>query len=118
LNSNHHTMVTDLINSGMGDRNRLEFILECIQKGKPLYNTDEKYLRQKYQKLETKIDKLSGGKMKKSKTTPYENDLDKIVDEALSREKQIKTIPQIQEKLLLKESFMKKSLLSRLFSRK
>ena len=87
-------------------------------KQKPLYNTDEKYLRQKYQKLETKIDKLSGGKMKKSKTTPYENDLDKIVDEALSREKQIKTIPQIQEKLLLKESFMKKSLLSRLFSRK
>ena len=37
-------MATDLLNSGMGDEGRLKFILSCIEKNKPLYKTDIRFL--------------------------------------------------------------------------
>lgn len=103
---NYDTMATDLLNAGMGDVGRLQFILECIKNKKPLYNTDEKYLRLKYMEFETKLEILSGGK--KSKTLVSENDLngiiDSIVDKAISKERQT-------EKYIIpskKESFLKR----------
>ena len=110
-NVDYNTMATDLLNAGMGDVGRLQFIIQCIQNKKPLYNTDEKYLRGKYQEFEDRLEILSGGKKKKSKTILSENDLDKIVDKALSRKKQIEDIivPQNQEK---------SSIFKRLFNKK
>ena len=103
-------MATDLLNAGMGDAGRLKFILECIESKKTLYNTDERYLRQKYQEFETKLEILSGGKKRKPKTLVSENELDKIVDEALSKEKNnVKTItPQRQKKSFFKRLFGRK----------
>ncbi len=77
-------MATDLINAGMGDIGRLEFILECLHKNKPLYNTDSKYLREKYDTFQTKLEILSG-KKKTAKTLLSDNTLDEIVDKALSK---------------------------------
>ena len=77
-------MATDLLNAGMGDKGRLEFILECIEKNKPLYNTDERYLIQKYNTFEKKLETLSG-KKKISKTLVSDSTLDDIVDKALSK---------------------------------
>lgn len=41
------TRIQNLINSGTGDTGRLQFILECIQQGKTLYHSDQKYLESK-----------------------------------------------------------------------
>ena len=107
-------MATDLLNAGMGDAGRLQFILECIQKKKPLYNTDEKYLIQKYNQFETKLNALSGGKKKATSTMVTDHDLDKIVDRALSKEKQSRafvaqdTTPQTQQRSFFKKMFGKK----------
>ncbi len=76
-------MATDLINAGMGDKGRLEFILECIQKNKPLYTTDERYLIQKYDTFEAKLEMLSG--KKKTKTLLSDDMLDEVVDKAISK---------------------------------
>jgi len=66
----------------------------------------------KYQEFEDKLEILSGGKKKKlSKNILSENDLDKIVDRALSKEKQTgdnTIIPQRQEKSFLKRMFNRK----------
>ncbi len=99
-------MVTDLLNAGMGDVGRLQFILECIKNKKPLYNTDEKYLRLKYMEFETKLEILYGGK--KSKTLVSDNDLngiiDGMVDRAISKEKQTEKYTIIPKK----KSFLKR----------
>ncbi len=78
-------MATDLLNAGMGDVGRLEFILKCIKNQKPLYNTDKSYLTRKHLELETKLETLSGNK-KPGIATP-ESESDRIVDRALSRGK-------------------------------
>ena len=36
--------IIDLIENGIGDPERLDHILDTIQKGKPLYNSDKNYL--------------------------------------------------------------------------
>lgn len=90
----YHAMATDLINAGMGDRGRLEFILECLQKDKPLYNTDSKYLREKYDTFEAKLEILSG--KKKTKTLVSDSVLDEIVDQAISKENSSKILPTFQ----------------------
>ena len=51
-------MVTDLIDSGIGEEGRLGFILECIDKNKPLYKTDIKFLESLTVSLDLKIKKL------------------------------------------------------------
>ncbi len=106
MNPGYHTMATDLLNAGMGDRGRLEFILECIQKDKPIYNTDERYLIQKYETFEAKLEMLSG----KKKTIPLVSDstLDKIVDKALSKpEKDSEIIPPKKRKSFFDRLFRK-----------
>ena len=97
-------MATDLLNAGMGDVGRLKFIQECITKQKPLYNTDKKYLRQKYQEFETKLEILSGRKKKKAKVLVSDDTLDKIVDEAISKENEDKdVIPKRRKKSFLQK---------------
>jgi len=101
-------MATDLINAGMGDKGRLEFILECLQKDKPLYNTDSKYLREKYDTFEAKLEILSG-KKKTGKTLVSDSTLDKIVDQAISKENSSK---------ILSSQNKEKSFFARLFSKR
>ncbi len=97
-------MATDLLNAGMGDVGRLKFIIECIKNQKPLYNTDKSYLTRKYQELETKLEALSG--KKKPKTIISENESDKIVDQALSRENQPETaMPPSKQRSFLRRLF-------------
>ncbi len=60
MNSNYKKMATDLLNTGMWDQGRLRFILECIEKNKPIYKTDIKYLESMTEQLEHKIQKLQG----------------------------------------------------------
>ncbi len=105
-------MATDLLNAGMGDVGRLQFIQECLQKKKSLYNTDEKYLTRKYQEFEDKLKILSGSKKKKPNITVTENQLDKIVDEALAKEKTGKKV------MIPSSKLEEKSFLKRIFSRK
>jgi len=100
-------MATDLINAGMGDRGRLEFILECLQKDKPLYNTDSKYLREKYDTFEAKLEILSG--KKKTKTLVSDSVLDEIVDQAISKENSSK---------ILSSQSKEKSFFARLFAKR
>lgn len=54
----YRTMTTDLIDSGIGEEGRLQFILECIDKNKPLYKTDIKFLESLTKQLDLKIKKL------------------------------------------------------------
>lgn len=100
-------MATDLLNAGMGDKGRLQFIMECLANQKQLYNTDEKYLIQKYQELETKIKILSGDKKKKSETLVSENDLNKIINNTISKENQ--TLYENKEKSSLKSDLQSHS---------
>ena len=67
MEPDYQTMATDLLNSGMGDSGRLRFILECIAKDKPLYNTDKRFLETLSKTLELKIQKLQTGTQKASK---------------------------------------------------
>src|SRR3990170_2588711 len=39
--------IRELIKLGIGDSGRLQFIIETLQKGKPLYKSDKKYLNEK-----------------------------------------------------------------------
>ena len=102
-------MATDLINAGIGDQGRLEFIIECIQKDKPLYNTDSKYLKEKYLQFEAKIEALSG--KKKTKTLVSDEKLNNIIDDILSK-------PELQENNLKDITPQRKSAFKRLFSKK
>ena len=79
-------MATDLLNTGMWDRDRLRFILECIEKNKSIYKTDRIYLESMTEQLENKINKLQGSTVRITK--PKENISralisDKILDELL-----------------------------------
>ena len=56
-------MVTDLIDSGIGEERRLQFILQCLDKNKPLYQTDIKFLKSLTEQLDLKIKKLEDGKI-------------------------------------------------------
>ena len=66
---NYHTMTTDLIDSGIGEEGRLRFILECIDKNKPLYKTDIKFLESMTEQLESKIKRLEGNNAKRNTAT-------------------------------------------------
>ncbi len=78
-------MATDLLNTGMGDEGRLKFILNCIEKNKPLYKTDIKFLESMTEQLEQRIEKLKGNtnakqKEKHSRTLISNKELDEIID--------------------------------------
>lgn len=78
--------VHDLIDSGMVDMGRNEFILNSLQNGKKLYNTDAKYLENQTQKLNDKIISLQSTKKipKRAVTTAALSD--KEIDEILERQ--------------------------------
>jgi len=78
-------MATDLLNTGMGDEGRLKFILSCIEKNKPLYKTDIRFLESMTDQLEQRIKRLEGNtdtkqKEKHSKTLISNKELDEIID--------------------------------------
>jgi len=78
-------MATDLLNAGMGDEGRLKFILSCIEKNKPLYKTDIRFLESMTDRLEWRIERLQGNtdakqKEKQSRTLISNNELDEIID--------------------------------------
>jgi len=78
-------MATDLLNAGMGDEGRLKFILNCIEKNKPLYRTDIRFLESMTGQLEWRIERLKGNtdvkqKEKDSRTLISNKELDEIID--------------------------------------
>ncbi len=78
-------MATDLLNTGMGDEGRLKFILSCIEKNKPLYKTDIRFLESMTDQLEWRIERLQGNtdakqKEKHSRTLISNKELDQILD--------------------------------------
>jgi len=78
-------MATDLLNTGMGDEGRLKFILSCIEKNKPLYKTDIRFLESMTDQLEQKIERLKGNTDAKqneehSRTLISNKELDEIID--------------------------------------
>lgn len=73
MEPNYRVMVTDLIDSGIGEEGRLQFILECIDKNKPLYKTDIKFLESQTISLDLKIKKLESNSAKKSTMTDTQN---------------------------------------------
>ena len=78
-------MATDLLNAGMGDEGRLKFILSCIEKNKPLYKTDIRFLESMTDQLEWRIERLKGNtdakqKEKHSGTLISNKELDEIID--------------------------------------
>jgi len=87
--------VKDLLNSGIGDLGRNEFILDSLKNGKKLYNTDIKYLQTMTQKLDEKIASLYS-QTKLSKT--------RISNETIISDKEIDKILERQNKLLVKKT--------------
>ncbi len=78
-------MATDLLNSGIGDEGRLKFILSCIEKNKPLYKTDIRFLESMTDQLEWRIERLKGNtdvkqKEKDSRTLISDTELDELID--------------------------------------
>ena len=106
-------MAIDLLNTGMWDQGRLRFIIECIEKNKPIYKTDKAYLESINEQLEDKIQKIQGSVIRTTeskkdhpRTLISDEDLDKIIDRQKS--KTVKTNTRIRKN---------KSFLARLFSR-
>ena len=104
-------MATDLLNTGMGDEGRLKFILNCIEKNKPLYKTDIKFLESMTEQLEQRIEKLKGNtdakqKEKHSRTLISNKELDEIIDR--KNTKSVERFTPVRKK---------SSFLTRLFSR-
>ena len=83
-------MATDLLNAGMGDEGRLKFILSCIEKNKPLYKTDIRFLESMNNQLEWRIERLKGStdakqKEKDSRTLISNKELDEIIDRKIAK---------------------------------
>jgi len=104
-------MATDLLNTGMGDEGRLKFILSCIEKNKPLYKTDIRFLESMTNQLEWRIERLKRNtdvkqKEKDSRTLISNKELDEIIDRKNVKSTEIYTSER-----------KKSSFLARLFSR-
>lgn len=118
----YRTMVTDLIDSGMGEEGRLRFILECIDKSKPLFNTDMMFLESMSGLLELKIQRLQNTskitdtpQKDNSRTLISDESLDKHLDKITLRENTKTTkIHHIIPTMIPEE---KKSLFRRIFSK-
>ena len=106
-------MAIDLLNTGMWDQGRLRFIIECIEKNKPIYKTDKAYLESINEQLEEKIQKLQGNTVKttepkknNSKTLISDEDLNEIIDKQRSETVKIST-PVRKKKPFLARLFSK-----------
>jgi hypothetical protein len=113
LESDYKKMAMDLLNTGMWDQGRLRFILECIEKNKPIYKTDKAYLESIHEQLEDKIQKLQGSAVRRTepkkdhtRTLISDKDLNNIIDK-----QKLKTVKTNAPKR------KNKSFLARLFSR-
>lgn len=113
MNPDYKKMAIDLLNTGMWDQGRLRFIIECIEKNKPIYKTDKAYLESINEQLEDKIQRLQGSAVKT--TEPKKNDpgtliSDEVLDEIIDkqRSKTVKISTPVRKK---------KSFFVRLFSR-
>ena len=91
-------MAIDLLNTGMWDQGRLRFILECVEKNKPIYKTDTIYLESMTEQLEHKIQKLQGNEVRTTKlkenhsrTLISDKELDEIIDKQNSKTVKIST---------------------------
>ncbi|QLH06429.1 hypothetical protein [Nitrosopumilus ureiphilus] len=105
-------MATDLLNSGMGDEGRLRFILECIEKNRPLYKTDRVFLESMTEQLEHRIRRLQGNTVKTTKPKESSHKTlisDEVLDEIISKQNtKTEKIPTYVKK---------KSFFAKLFSR-
>ena len=109
-------MVTDLIDSGIGEEGRLQFILECIDKNKPLYKTDIKFLESLTKQLDLKIKYLSSNKKTNHPKTLLS---DEFLDEHLDK-MELKKSTKIQQQSHnnnIPTKKKKKSFLRRIFSK-
>ena len=52
-------MIKDLQDAKMGDQKRLAYIMDRIESGRPIYNSDEQYVRQKFGQLRREITRES-----------------------------------------------------------
>jgi len=109
-------MVTDLIDSGIGEEGRLQFILQCIDKNKSLYKTDIKFLESLTEQLDLKIKKLDttqkNNTSKHPKTLLSDEFLDRHLDKIESKKKNVKTsqhstIPTRKKKSIFRRIFSK-----------
>ncbi len=114
METDYYTMATDLIDAGIGDTGRLRFILECIDKKKPLYKTDMIFLESLSSQLDSKLAQLQ----KPERVTETKDDSswtllsDQHLDEHLDELDYRKT------KKISDTTVEKKSFLKRLFSRR
>jgi len=116
MKPDYHCMAMDLLNSGIGDKGRLKFILECIANNKPLYKTDMIFLEStsnqlelKIQRLQDKVSRKTKSKEKHPRTLISDEYLDKHIEKIIDRDNSKKIKPHITIK--------RKSFLARLFSR-
>ena len=113
----------DLLNTGMWDQGRLRFILECIEKNKPIYKTDKAYLESIHEQLEDKIQKLQGSAVRR--TEPKKDHTRTLISDkdhtrTLISDKDLNNIIDKQKLKTVKTNAPKrknKSFLARLFSR-
>ena len=104
-------MAIDLLNTGMGDEGRLKFILSCIEKNKPLYKTDIRFLESLTNQLEQRIERLKGNTNAKQKEEHFKTVIsNKKLDEIIDR----KDAERIEKYMPVRK---KRSFLARLFSK-
>ena len=104
-------MAIDLLNTGMGDEGRLKFILSCIEKNKPLYKTDIRFLESLTNQLEQRIERLKGNTNAKQKEVHFKTVIsNKELDEIIDR----KDAERIAKYMPVRK---KRSFLARLFSK-
>jgi len=102
----------DLLNSGMGDLGRNEFILDSLKNGKKLYNTDIKYLQTMTQKLDDKIASLYSQTKSKTRisneaTIISDKEIDKILEKQYKLAKKTDMPQNITHNTSLKSRFKK-----------
>ena len=104
-------MAIDLLNTGIGDEGRLKFILSCIEKNKPLYKTDIRFLESMTDYLEWRIRRLEGNTDAKQKEEHFKTLIsNKELDEIIDR----KDAERIEKYVPVRK---KRSFLARLFSK-
>ena len=52
-------MIRDLQDSKLGDQGRLAYVMDRIEKGRPIYDSDEQYVREKFRQLREEITRES-----------------------------------------------------------
>ncbi|MFB5597534.1 MAG: hypothetical protein ACE5RJ_00745 [Nitrosopumilaceae archaeon] len=92
MNDDLKTKAEELINSGIGERYRLEHILRTLKNDRKLYNSDLNYLITMHEKLVEKMislqkesEVLKRGLTKSPKLTPVSNRHALLKDEDLNR---------------------------------